>query len=315
MHHNIDLHLIGGSGSSGTTLLAHVLHRTHDIWTGPEMAAFHHRSLFEEAHFQRNLYRCVAGHGLRVGLQVGTLDLPLVPSVFFMAREYYGAPGVDDEHEMLRAAQDLPGLLRWMKDRMAQEQGIDGHFLWLDQTPKNAVSALEFLKSVPGSKFIHLVRDGRDVVASLSRRYAKEEPGHEVSVYLLAAMARWCFDTRAALRAEDEPGYLEVRYEDLVREPITQVNRILRHLDRPEVTAHDIDPARHSESVKAALINGAKPTWAAAPSGPITDKAVGRWKQQFNPGMMAKLGDFRFALAGEPEEFHFGGQLKALEYA
>jgi len=314
MHDDIDLHLIGGCGSSGTTLLAHLLHRTHDIHSGPEMAAFHHRALYDQEHFQRNLYRCLAGHGLRVGLQVGNLDFPLVPNVFFMERDYYGVPGVDGEHELLRAADDLPTLLRWMKAQMAANHGIHEDFLWLDQTPKNAVSALEFLQSVPGGKFIHLLRDGRDVVASLARRYAQEEPGHGPATYLLAGCARWCFDTRQAHRARNEAGYLEVRYEDLVQDPVHWVNQILAHLGRPPVS--DIDThTRHTPQESSALLNGAKPTWTAAPNQPVTDKAVGRWREQIDPRMMGKLEEFRFQLEGEDTEYHFGHQLEAVNYA
>jgi hypothetical protein len=313
MHEPIDLHLIGGCGSSGTTLLAHVLHGTHDIWSGPELAAFHHRALFDEDHFHRNLYRCVAGQGLRIGLQVGTLDFPLVPGVFFQGRDYYGVPNVDDEHEMLQEAADLPALLRWMKAKMAKARGIEDHFLWLDQTPKNSVCALEFLQSVPESRFIHLIRDGRDVAASLSARYAREEPGHDESAYVLASIARWCFDTRAALRARDEPGYLEVRYEDFVKDPLTWTNRILGHLDRPAISREDLEN-RESPTDLSVLLNGAKPTWTSSPSGPITTKAVGRWRGRFSDKVMSCLRDFRFTLQGEPREYHFGGQLDELGY-
>ncbi len=277
------------------------------------MAAFHHRALYDETHFERNLYRCIAGHGLRVGLQVGKLDFPLVPSVFLMGREYYGVPSVDDEHQMICAGTDLNSLLVWLKQQMAKQHTIDGPFLWLDKTPKNAIAALEFLRAVPGSRFIHMIRDGRDVVASLSKRYAHEAPGHDPSTYLIASMARWCFDTHAALRARNEPGYLEVRYEDFVHNPLDWTNRILKHLNRPEI--NHIETNRHSEATLTALHNGAKPTWSASPDAAISTKAVGKWKQRFPKPMVDKLREFRFQVEGTPVEFHFGQQLSDLGYA
>ena len=317
---HLDLHLIGGCGSSGTTLLAHILHGLRDIRTGPEMGLFHHRSLYEAEGFRQNLYRLLAGQGARVGMAVDKLDLPLVPSVFFMDREYYGVHGIDDEYAMFEAAQDLPSLLRWVKGRMALQQGIQEPFVWLDQTPKNAIAAKEFLDNFPGSTFIHLVRDGRDVMLSLARRYAQEAPGHSESTYLTVGMARWAYDTTQALRARHLPGYMEVRYEDLVSNPLRSVNAILARFGRAPVQQGDLDAAV-ARSPSAAFTGGAKPTWGMHPGQAISSRSVGRWRTALSAGFVEKVKAFHYTLAvdlpnGEstPTVYHFGQQLQRLGY-
>ncbi len=42
-------------------------------------------------------------------------------------------------------------------------------YFWIDTTPINIYRANEIAKLLPGSKFIHMVRDGRDVIASAIR--------------------------------------------------------------------------------------------------------------------------------------------------
>jgi len=315
---DLDLHLIGGSGSSGTTLLAHVLHGLHDIRSGPEMGAFHHRDLYqsETDAFRRSLYRCLAGQGRRIGLTVNRLDLPLVPAVFFMARDYYGVEDIEAEFTMFESANDLRDLLCWIKTRMSESDHFPEQFLWLDQTPKNAIAAREFLETFPGSRFIHLIRDGRDVMLSLAKRYSHEAPGHDQSTYLMVGMARWVYDVTQARRARGLPGYLEVRYEDFVQSPLPETNAILEHLGRPPVTQADLDESlTQNRATGDALMGGAKPTWGNQPGQAITAKSVGRWRTALGPELIARLRRFEFRMEDEADPFHFGHMLDDLGYA
>lgn len=93
--------------------------------------------------------------------------------------------------------------------------------LFLDKTPSNILYLTEIAELLPESRFIHLVRDPRDVVASLlavGRTWGSGWAPQESR----AAVKIWIRAVRAAIEAAREiPShrFLEVRYERLVAAP------------------------------------------------------------------------------------------------
>lgn len=73
-------------------------------------------------------------------------------------------------------------------------------------------------------RFIHIVRDGRDVITSRHPN-APDRPwiGPE----------RWVEDVQAGLRFEDHPAVHTVRYEDLVRDTAAAIGGVCEFLDEP----------------------------------------------------------------------------------
>ncbi len=91
-----------------------------------------------------------------------------------------------------------------------------------DKTPGHAVDMDVLARVLPEVRFIHLIRDGRDVAASL--RGLPFAPGDGGTAAIAAAWRDTVWRARRA--AANLPHYTEVRYEDLVREP----ERVLREL-------------------------------------------------------------------------------------
>lgn len=313
----LDLHLLGGCGGSGTTLLAHVLDGLSGVRSGPELGAFHHRCLYAGGDFRRELYRCLTGRAETREVEVDGLRYGLVPGVFLMDRAFYGLEGADAEYELWLASEDLVSFLEALQARFAEAQGIERPFTWVDQTPKNAVCAAEFLRTVPGARFVHVLRDGRDIVCSLARRYAREAPGHRRDTYLTVGLVRWTWDVTRALRARDQPGYLEVRYEELVRDPWRVTNRVLAHLGRPPVERAELDQRRSPSAAAAGerMQGGAKPTWTRRPDQPISDAAVGRWRAELEERELEALLEFEFVPPGEERPLSFARLLAELDQA
>lgn len=118
----------------------------------------------------------------------------------------------------------------------------------LEKNPKH-VLRIPFLDALfPHAKFIHILRDGRDTVASLMFRNRGPRWGHlEIPGWreLLAAYpeknhircAHQWRDSVSIARADAKrlgPGrYVEVRYEDLIADPRTAIGKLLEFLGLP----------------------------------------------------------------------------------
>jgi siderophore synthetase component len=82
-------------------------------------------------------------------------------------------------------------------------------------------------KVLPEGRFIHIIRDGRDVALSLRR--TRFSPGPEIETQ--AAYWREC--VLAARRAGvDHQDYLEVRYEDLILNTRQTLNQICTFIEQ-----------------------------------------------------------------------------------
>jgi hypothetical protein len=100
-----------------------------------------------------------------------------------------------------------------------------GKKIWGQKTPRFVRHGDLLKRAWPNSKFVHVVRDARAVVSSLIR-----SDQHRSNAYF--ASRRWINDVSAGLRLEQQfPGdMLLVRYEDLVREPEQELQKVCEHL-------------------------------------------------------------------------------------
>jgi hypothetical protein len=96
---------------------------------------------------------------------------------------------------------------------------------WGDKTPPYSLFLREVESILPEAHFIHLIRDGRDVALSVRKLWFA--PGRDIET-----IARdWCSRIQTARAAGKEcRSYLEIRYEDLVRNPIEQLKKICAFL-------------------------------------------------------------------------------------
>ena len=98
---------------------------------------------------------------------------------------------------------------------------------WGDKTPTHAAHLPSIARTLPEAHFIHLIRDGRDVAASL--RGLPFAPG-DGGVAAIAATWRDTVDRTRRLGAR-VPHYREVRYERLVAEPEAVLRELCDYLE------------------------------------------------------------------------------------
>ena len=100
---------------------------------------------------------------------------------------------------------------------------------WAEKTPQYTLY-LEFIDALyPDAQFVHIIRDGRDVVFSHLERW-----GYRAA--LRCAMNRWSdYVTKARNfgRALPSSRYFELRYEELVAEPDRWLQSLFEYLEEP----------------------------------------------------------------------------------
>ena len=262
--------MVGGSPRSGTTLIRRILDRHPGICCGPEM------NLFVPARFQLEPLSALSG-----------IDVAELRSLF---------RGSGSQAEMIDAFSARYRALR-RKPR------------WAEKTPMNVRHFGWVLEHFPDARLVHMVRDGRDVVCSAvehpDRRWVNGRWVWELHPRPLEDLAKWWVrDTGAGMRFRGHPGYHEVRYEDLVADPVSTTRRLCAFLGEP------FDPTMlESEGLTPSGEHSGEPPLAAAEPGapdpvttlvdardrgPVFRNSVGRWQRDLPsdrlPRIMGILG-------------------------
>jgi hypothetical protein len=132
----------------------------------------------------------------------------------------------DEVLERLRALDSLTAgdALRAFYGLYAQRAGKPR---WGEKTPGYATNMIEIQKALPEARFIHLIRDGRDVALSAMDRAKMPLTAGQVA-------KRWQRRiTKARKQSRKVNHYLEARYEDLVLDTEPTLRRIADFLELP----------------------------------------------------------------------------------
>lgn len=143
---------------------------------------------------------------------------------------------------------------------------------WLEKIPRHIHRVQVLRDAFPQARFLIMVRDGRDVVASLKKRYGDTTQ----------SVNRWVADTQASLAQSYRSDYRIVRYEDLIERGPEEVVKILEFLNENKV---DLIEAYNSARSNFPLKDAPDPVTQHAEyrkwqmSQPTFDGRA-RWKEQ-----------------------------------
>lgn len=229
--------IIGGCGRSGTTLLRAMLNAHNRIAIGPETGVF-------------------CGATCRPQL-AADLQLPLD----VVERDYRRSCCLGEFVELLMQRT----LQKARKER------------WGEKSPCNVRCLKTIFQFFPQARFIHMVRDGRDVVASL-RTHPKYcwRNGERVPTGICnpwtACVARWVNDVNAGLPWRGDDRYLEVRYERLAAEPEETLRGVLNWLgedwDDAVINFYESHDERGSDVANPGVMR------------PVYGSALDRWRKE-----------------------------------
>jgi hypothetical protein len=213
-----------GSQRSGTTLLRLMLH-THPNLAIPFETGF-------MTAFARDASFVTPWHGrlsryqdLRSGTEIESLLDDIVNFPFVRA----GDLKIDKPLILSKNVDSFAGLIDAIMKEYARAHGKTR---WGDKTPEYTEDIDLIWRLFPCCKFIHLVRDGRDVVL----RQLKVPFDHWFSKSLPLLATRWARKTTICHKVGSVLGpeyYLELRFEDLIQNPEPVLMRITDFLGEP----------------------------------------------------------------------------------
>jgi protein-tyrosine sulfotransferase len=255
-----------GSGRSGTTLVRRLLSEGGQLHIPPEsyvMGPVIHRYLWWRYGRWESVVDRVL-HAFESHPEFVRFDISLAP----LRQQLAGARSPDRS-----LATIIDAIYRFHADRRGT-----GSRRWGDKTPLNTFYLPEINGVFPSARFVHVVRDGCDVVHSYIAmgRYRTIE----------SAATRWRSSVRAARRfAARNPGtVLEARYEDLVRDPGPTIRTMYDWLG----LANAAPMVRLGPELSAPDDVVALPHHARA-LGPIDADSIGRGRRAFDEASLLEL--------------------------
>ncbi|MER5940788.1 sulfotransferase [Streptomyces sp. NPDC001928] len=231
--------------------------------------------------------------------------IALPPQTRFVLPAYEGRHRFGD----LRDADNLAGLARWItecEETRFHELGLDAEVIagriaggpptlgsalgialksyaeshgkprWGDKRPAYALHVDEILRLFPDAQFVHLVRDGRDCVASLLGVPWWHRGFHEA----VATWAQVMDTTRRSARRLGPDSWHELRFEDLVADPESQLRALCAYLGEeyaPEMT----EPRR-----LAGTAVPARKTRHRRTHGALDTSRAGSWQLRLTPNQI-----------------------------
>ncbi len=257
--------VMGCSPSSGSTMLRSVLGRVPGLVTGGELGVLDRTHFFDaDAATLRDRFE--------VWLRVfAARPFPAGKSALFKNVEDWGWSA----DELVDVGRNAGSWHAYLQTFFGEAVRRNGGRRWLEKTPGNVFAFHRTLEAFPDARFVHLVRDGRDVVDSLVRR----------SHTPFRAATRWLCAVAAAQELSSLPGFYELRYESLVQAPESELRRLCAFLGEP----FDESALRDEEEAADATVE----SWTASHEGSITDRAVGIHRRGDPETVLAFLGGVR----------------------
>jgi hypothetical protein len=178
----------------------------------------------------------------------------------------------DIDERVMEDCRNAGDFLRIVMEAVARKQGVQR---WAESTPLHLLYLPLIKKVIPDALVVHIIRDGRDVTASLHRiGWIRPLPWDRSRAFLVPAIFwRWIVSKGRRYGRALGGDYMEVHYEDVVQNPRETLASIGKFID------HDLDYDRIQQVALGSVHN---PNSSFRGDGKETEVAtIGRWKRLF----------------------------------
>jgi sulfotransferase family protein len=253
-----------GCGRSGTKFLYHTL-----LSAGG----------FAVYHAESNAFNLL---GLRFGNLAHRASRRRLLDAYYTSKlfERTGLKPADLDQRVMDDCRNAGDFLRIVMETIAGKQGAGR---WAESTPLHMLYLPLIKKVIPDALVIHIIRDGRDVTASLDRiGWIRPFRWDRARAYLAPAIFwRWIV-SKGRRYGQGMPGdYLEVHYEDVVQHPRETLARIAAFIE------HDLDYDRIQQVALGSVHN---PNSSFRGDGREKEtNTIGRWKTMYTPDQVRDI--------------------------
>jgi hypothetical protein len=245
-----------GCGRSGTKFLYHTL-----LSAGG----------FAVYHAESNAFNLL---GLRFGNLASRSNRRKLLTEYYTSKLFHrtGLDPKDIDERVMEDCRNAGDFLRIVMEAIARKQGVNR---WAESTPLHLLFLPLIKKVIPDALVIHIIRDGRDVTASLHRiGWIRPLPWDRKRAFVVPAIYwRWMVSKGRRYGRALGPDYLEIHYEDLVQNPRDTLASIGKFIE------HDLDYDRIQQVALGSVHN---PNSSFRGDGKETEAAtIGRWRRMF----------------------------------
>lgn len=216
----------------------------------------------------------------------------------------FSRSGLDPGAFAGRARDHRSSYLAFLEFFMGEVASRQGKTRWAEKTPGHVFSVRELAAHFPDARFLHVVRDGRDVALSRRRLGWTGTRSRNPLAALVYAAAHWEAAVAAGHSGARRLGerVLEIRYEDLVREPEPALRAIEQfagvEIDRERLARAEVGSLGRANTAFGGTLSG------------ISKGALERWRRELTPqelvaieALVADLLElYRYPLVTGPEE-------------
>jgi len=265
---------IVGSPRSGTTFLTRLLNQFLDIHVGRDAGSFlrlkllldKYGDLKERKNMERLIRDVFKDHFfykriIKRGLNI-TVDVAL--------QEFEG--------------ENFAELMDYLMMQLAINHGKSR---WGNKQPAYALHIAELHELFPEAKFLHIVRDGRDV--ALSMRKTRETAVERNWYYAAKDWEHHVLSARQAGTKLPFGTYMEINYEDLMKTPVQIFKKIIEFMGEPGENSERL--MRFSKEIPNLIKPGNYDKWRRmmSPSAiRVIEQAVGKTLQLFGYTLLNK---------------------------
>ncbi|HKN73344.1 MAG TPA: sulfotransferase [Terriglobales bacterium] len=174
--------------------------------------------------------------GLRFGNLASRRNRRQLLDAYFTSKLFHrtGLDPKEIEERVMEDCRNAGDFLRIVMEAIARKQGVDR---WAECTPLHLLYLPLIKQVIPDALVVHIIRDGRDVTASLYRiGWIRPLPWDRARAFVVPAIYwRWVVSKGRRYGRALGADYMEVHYEDLVQNPRATLARIGKFIE------HDLD--------------------------------------------------------------------------
>lgn len=172
---------------------------------------------------------------------------------------------------------------------MGEVSAMQGKPRWVEKTPGNVLHLKRIYGAWPYAPVIHVIRDPRDVLASL--RQARKWDDIETFSNLWCRFFGAVRDFKESNGLRHEVSFLEMRYEDLVLRPVDTMKKVMGFVGEDWEEAVACFNGRPPEFEKVLEITGKASTTLKRLATPLARNRVNIWPDILDPDDLKRLRD------------------------